>query len=291
MTTAIASRPLISEQIERVLLVGDLSQLTPDERVSYYKAVCESVGLNPLTRPFSYLSLSGKLVLYANKACTDQLRSIHDVSVTSMTNETIEGVYIVTVQVKNSKGRTDMDIGAVPLAGLKGEAFANAVMKSATKAKRRATLSICGLSVLDETEVDSIPGAVKVEAREVESPSPKATSGEASRPSSSATTARPTEVAHYAPPLASGVAPSTTHSQEPSATFTRPSIDREPATLKQVQALNISLERDLKMKKEDREGKLKWISDRVGRPVKSSKDLTTSECSHCIDDAKNGVVS
>jgi hypothetical protein len=35
-------------------------------------------------------------------------------------------------------------------------------MKAETKAKRRATLSICGLAVLDETEVDSIAGAQAV---------------------------------------------------------------------------------------------------------------------------------
>jgi hypothetical protein len=33
------------------------------------------------------------------------------------------------------------------------------MMKAVTKAKRRVTLSICGLGMLDETEVDSVPGA------------------------------------------------------------------------------------------------------------------------------------
>jgi len=37
--------------------------------------------------------------------------------------------------------------------------FGNAVMKAVTKAKRRLTLSLCGLGWLDETEVDSIPEA------------------------------------------------------------------------------------------------------------------------------------
>jgi len=35
-------------------------------------------------------------------------------------------------------------------------------MRAETKAKRRVTLSICGLGMLDETEVDSIPGAAKI---------------------------------------------------------------------------------------------------------------------------------
>jgi len=40
-----------------------------------------------------------------------------------------------------------------------GEALANALMKASTKAKRRLTLSLCGLGFLDETEVGTIPGA------------------------------------------------------------------------------------------------------------------------------------
>jgi hypothetical protein len=155
-----------------VLIKGDLSKLTPEERNSYYFRLCESVGLNPLTQPLQYINLSGKLTLYAKKDCTDQLRSIHDISVTDLTKETIEGVHIVTAKVQNAKGRTDADIGAVNVANLKGEAFANAIMKAATKAKRRATLSICGLGLLDETEIEDIPASQKAPAQRSRVPSP-----------------------------------------------------------------------------------------------------------------------
>ena len=47
----------------------------------------------------------------------------------------------------------------MPITGLKGEALANALMKAETKAKRRVTLSLCGLSWPDESEVESIPEA------------------------------------------------------------------------------------------------------------------------------------
>jgi hypothetical protein len=50
--------------------------------------------------------------------------------------------------------------GAVSIVNVNGEARANAMMKAETKAKRRVTLSICGLGMLDETEVESIPEAV-----------------------------------------------------------------------------------------------------------------------------------
>jgi len=145
--------------MEQVIIKGDLSKLSPQERTTYYMKVCESVGLNPLTRPFEYISLNNKLQLYALKACTEQLRGIHDVSVTDLTESMHEGVFIVTAKVKNGQGRTDAAKGAVPVSGLKGEALANAMMKAETKAKRRATLSLCGLGWLDESEIESIPGA------------------------------------------------------------------------------------------------------------------------------------
>src|SRR5690606_25662498 len=44
----------------------------------------------------------------------------------------------------------------IPLGALKGEALANLRMKAVTKAKRRVTLSICGLGILDESELDTL---------------------------------------------------------------------------------------------------------------------------------------
>ncbi len=146
--------------MESVLIKGDLAKLTPGERSAYYMEVCRSIGLNPLTQPFQYIVLNGKMVLYATRACTDQLRSIHKVSVVELTESERDGVYVVTAKVTNAEGRTDMAKGAVTLANLKGDALANAFMKAETKAKRRATLSLCGLGFLDETEIETIPTAV-----------------------------------------------------------------------------------------------------------------------------------
>lgn len=149
--------------LERVVVGGDLSKLAPAERLLYYRQVCESVGLNPLTRPFQYIHLSGRLVLYAARDCTDQLRRLRGVSVTKLERETTEGIYVVTAYLTDRDGRTDSSVGAVPIDGLKGENRANAIMKAETKAKRRGTLSICGLGMLDETEVGSIPDGRVVE--------------------------------------------------------------------------------------------------------------------------------
>jgi hypothetical protein len=139
-------------------LSGDLSKLTAEQRVSFYNRVCESLGLNPLTQPFAYLRLSGKEILYAKKDATEQLRFLHHISIDpkGFTREVIEGVYVVTAPASMPSGRTDVSTGAVPIDGITGEARANAMMKAETKAKRRVTLSICGLGMLDESEIESI---------------------------------------------------------------------------------------------------------------------------------------
>ncbi len=143
--------------IEGALIKNDLSQLNPDQRLSYYKTVCESLGLNPLTQPFAYITLNGKLTLYAKRDATDQLRKVHKVSINITARETIGDVYVVTARARDGSGREDESTGAVAISGVKGEALANAYLKAETKAKRRVTLSLCGLGLLDESEVDSVP--------------------------------------------------------------------------------------------------------------------------------------
>lgn len=164
MTTDIAVRDDGAEIMERVLVAGDLAKLTPGERNVYYTAVCRSLGLNPLTRPFEYIVLNGKLTLYARKDATDQIRSNVGISITRLERETTaEGTYDVTAYGRARDGREDGSIGSVPIAGLKGEALSNAKMKAETKAKRRLTLSLAGLGFTDETEISSIPSAEPVE--------------------------------------------------------------------------------------------------------------------------------
>jgi hypothetical protein len=141
-------------EIERVLVMGDLARLTPQQRTVYYNRVCESVGLNPLTRPFEYITLNGKLTLYARKDATDQLRSLRGITIRIGERAVVDDIMCVTAEATDRHGRTDSSLGAVSVGGLRGEARANALMKAETKAKRRVTLSICGLGFLDESELE-----------------------------------------------------------------------------------------------------------------------------------------
>lgn len=148
--------------LERVLIHGDLSRLSEEERVFYYKHVCESVGLNPLTKPLAYLNLGQGLVLYAKKDATDQLRKIHGVSIYKIEEKFIGDAYKVTAYARDKEGKEDADEGVVVVKGLIGDKLANAMMKATTKAKRRVTLSICGLGLLDESEIESIPASERI---------------------------------------------------------------------------------------------------------------------------------
>ena len=134
----------IGEKAEAAIIEGDLSRLTPAERVTYYNRVCDALGLLATTKPFGYMVLSGKLTLYAMKGCTDQLRKIHGVSLTINSITIEDGICVVSVSATDAAGRSDVDIGAVVCGHLKGEDLANAKMRAVTKAKRRVTLSLCG---------------------------------------------------------------------------------------------------------------------------------------------------
>lgn len=146
LSTSVAKELELSTAIEQALVGGDLSKLTLPQRLEYYKAVCASLKLNPLTKPFIYISLNGKLVLYPTGDCADQLRAIHGVSITRLDKKTEDGIYEVTAYASLPNGRTDQSAGLVYIENLKGADRANAKMKTETKAKRRVTMSLVGLS-------------------------------------------------------------------------------------------------------------------------------------------------
>jgi hypothetical protein len=158
--------------IEAALVGGDLSKLSTEQRLRFYNAVCQSLGLNPLTRPFAYLHLSGRLTLYALRDATDQLRKIHNISIEIVERQLLDDLYVVRARATTPSGRSDESLGAVTLGTARGEQRANAMMRAETKAKRRVALSICGLGWADESEVETIPGA-QVVALDAPEPAPE----------------------------------------------------------------------------------------------------------------------
>lgn len=157
-----APPPTMTEDaFNAIAQAGDFSRMGMTERSMFLWKFAERMKLNPLTKPFDLIPLNGKLTLYANRGCADQLSMMHGLSIEIVEEVMDEERQTFTVKVKVSdqkSGRFDYNIGSVGTAQLQGEAMANARMKAYTKAKRRAILSFLGFGFLDELEVESIRG-------------------------------------------------------------------------------------------------------------------------------------
>lgn len=143
--------------IESLVRLGDLSALSSAERARFYVQMCEGLGLNPHAQPFAFLKLNGKEVFYATRGATDQLAAMH-----KLNREIIDGPKVIDLagtklvyavcRATHPNGRVETATATVPLIDP-----VNVLMKAETKAKRRATLSILGLGLLDEMEIETIP--------------------------------------------------------------------------------------------------------------------------------------
>ena len=166
--------------VESVVLRGDISGLSAIEKAAYYTQRCKALGLDPSSKPFAILKLNGKEILYADKGAADQLAKIHGVNRRITDGPKVidlGGKKLVYVQCEASlpNGRKEMDVATVALSDPE-----NVLMKAVTKCKRRATLAILGLGMLDETEVETIPETVKGDVVQVDLD--VAQSGEADAP-------------------------------------------------------------------------------------------------------------
>jgi hypothetical protein len=153
---------------------GDLQGLNVKQRLSYTLTLCRRLNLDPMTGPFQFIKLNGKEVLYATRQATEQLRKLHRVSLKVVNEGWMDDgkeYYRVRVEATTPDGRADTACGVASIYcgknGAKGTAaeIANVPMKAETKAKRRATLSICGLGFLDESEIETTAAGRKREDR------------------------------------------------------------------------------------------------------------------------------
>jgi len=158
-TDLVNPHTLDQDVIHSIVLKGDMSGLSQEQAVAYYNYRCQQVGLDPSAKPFDLLTLNGKKLLYANAGATQQLCAVHKLSVSIINRERFEGVYLVSVRVTGQDGRVTENDGAVELDSER-IGRANALMKATTKAIRRTVLAHCGLGMMDETEVETIPNAV-----------------------------------------------------------------------------------------------------------------------------------
>ena len=161
--------------IEKALAVGDVSKMDAATRVQFYRALCASCGLNVLTRPFILLKTqSGELHWYCTVAACEQLRKLHRVSTKILSREFLDAeLYAVMVEVSTPDGRREEAQAVVAMGNLKGVERANALMRCESKAKRRATLAICGLGMaMADEEVSGQAIAFDPQTGAVELPPP-----------------------------------------------------------------------------------------------------------------------
>ncbi|MHC5779208.1 hypothetical protein [Nostoc sp.] len=109
------SHSALAEIAESALIQGDLRGMTPAQRIEYYLQLCQSVGLNPLTKPFIYVEMKGKLVLYPRKEAANQLAKNHGISFSEPKVDVTQELITVTVSVRDCSGRTDSDMASSPL--------------------------------------------------------------------------------------------------------------------------------------------------------------------------------
>jgi hypothetical protein len=155
---AVAPQPSPAEQeaaFNKLILRGDLSGLNDREKVVYYRMLCDRIEIDWMTKPFDYLLLKGKVVLYLNAGGSYQINKRWNISHNKVECAFDHGLCLFLYRAAMPDGRVQESTGAAYVDGLKGEDLANAVMKAETRAKRRSTLSLMGLGgivLADEPE-------------------------------------------------------------------------------------------------------------------------------------------
>lgn len=150
--------------IEAIVMRGDIAGLSPKDRAAYYLQLCESLHLNPATQPIKFIAFQGKMIPYFGRDATDQLAAMH-----RLNREVVAGPEVrdfcghkllyALCRATHPNGRIETATALVPIPNGGGENLANAVMKTETKSRRRATLAMLGLGFIDESELDTMSGA------------------------------------------------------------------------------------------------------------------------------------
>lgn len=175
MSTAliVSTMPNISsEDMEKALATSDVSHLSAATRVHYLLALCQKLGISPLTKPFILLkNPAGEMNWYPTVGCAEQLRALHRVSIRVVSRERMgEELYCITVAASLPDGRTEESTGVVPVAGLSGKALGDALMRCESKAKRRVTFALVGLGMAPPDEPEGHPVRINYQTGEIDEP-------------------------------------------------------------------------------------------------------------------------
>lgn len=164
-SVSIINKNLDENLLAKIVQSGNLAYLSESDRLIYYFSYCKQLGLNPLSRPFDYISEGEgdklKITLYPNTIAASQLRDSRNVSTKIVKEEfLLDGeIYSVLVEAKIGD-RTEEATGKVGIKTdrygkpLNSEAKAKAMKKAESQARRRATLAIVGLDAIGDSFAD-----------------------------------------------------------------------------------------------------------------------------------------
>jgi hypothetical protein len=138
----------------------DLESLSEAQRQDYIRNVCKHMGVpdNLNLVALTYVDDGegpSRLVAYAKRGATENVRNNLQIDVTSLTNQMIGGSIVFTATAKSKlSGRQEISTGSKYIDGLAGTALDDGIMTAQTRALRRVTLQFVGAGVLDESEVN-----------------------------------------------------------------------------------------------------------------------------------------
>jgi hypothetical protein len=158
----------------------DIATLPKDQHPQYLAALAHLMGLNPMMKPFITIPIQGKLQVYVSAAAGDQLRDLRNLGSAPMyagpfipcwidaagdmqfdrDHVVMQGMYMVVWKVTEDfykdgvyfRTRVSYDIGVNPIAQADGQGLADQIMKTWTKAERRAVLGHCGVGFPEARE-------------------------------------------------------------------------------------------------------------------------------------------
>ncbi|GEM_PF-4438041 len=181
--------------IAKLIMKGDLSGLTDDQKCQVYLKRCEAAGLSPESQPYEYIEFKGKVSLYLRAVGLNELSKKNKVShVILEEKEILDGqAYKVTVKAFTPEGREETASKWNPLYTPKGSwvtgkfVFENnedgtpkmvpislvdkllIYQKTETSARNRATRALVGESAPedDDLNIEEIPALTKKDTNHI----------------------------------------------------------------------------------------------------------------------------
>jgi hypothetical protein len=161
---AVAEIDALKQKAAAIQVTGDLKGMTLVQKAEFLANLARAEGIPCFPAPYAIGvdKKTGKESIISKKTRAEALRNRDRISLETryfgplkVGEKVDEMFWQATVRATAPDGRVDENVGIVFLGGLLGEDKSNKMMAALTKAENRVTYSICGASMVDETEADS----------------------------------------------------------------------------------------------------------------------------------------